>query len=431
MKFMNMFKVPDLRNKILFTLFVIVLYRFGDHVYVPGVDVQAVQRLTDQAAKGGVLGFLNLFSGGGLTRLAVFGLGIMPYITSSIIIQLLGVVIPKLEQWRDQGAVGQKKITQATRYLTIALAIMQSTGLAFVFHRGGQGFLGGSGQLDVDVLPHFTVPRVLLVVLTLTAGTGMVMWLGELITQRGIGQGMSILIMTNVVAGMPSGGESVRLEGGNFKFAIILLITVVLLASIVYTEQGQRRIPVQFAKRVVGRRMYGGQSTYIPLKVNQAGVIPIIFASSVLYFPVLLSNVVPWVGVRNWISTELATPTHAPYIAIYGILIIAFTYFYTAITFDPHQQADIIRKQGGYIPGIRPGPPTERYLAGILNRITLPGSLFLAFVALLPSIFLAVWHITNYPFAGTTLLIAVGVILETMKQIDSQLMMRNYEGFLK
>jgi preprotein translocase subunit SecY len=430
MKFLNMFKVPDLRNKIIFTLFVIMLYRFGDHVYVPGVDVQAVQRLTTQAAKGGVLGFLNLFSGGGLTRLAVFGLGIMPYITSSIIVQLLGVVIPKLEQWREQGAVGQKKITQATRYLTVALAIMQSTGLAFVFHRGGQGFLGG-GQLDVDVLPHFTVPRVLLVVLSMTAGTAMVMWLGELITQRGIGQGMSILIFTNVVSGMPSGGNAVRLQGGNFKFAIILAITIGLLVAIVFTEQGQRRIPVQFAKRVVGRRMYGGQSTYIPLKVNQAGVIPIIFASSVLYFPVLLSNVVPWVGVRSFISTQLASPTHAPYIIIYGILIIAFTYFYTAITFDPHQQADIIRKQGGYIPGIRPGPPTERYLASILNRITLPGSFFLAFVALLPSIFLALWGITNYPFAGTTLLIAVGVALETMKQIDSQLMMRNYEGFLK
>jgi preprotein translocase subunit SecY len=430
MKFLNMFKVPDLRNKILFTLFIILLYRFGDHIYVPGVDVQAVQRLTDQASRGGVLGFLNLFSGGGLTRLAVFGLGIMPYITSSIIIQLLGVVIPKLEQWRDQGAVGQKKITQATRYLTVALAIMQSTGLAFVFHRGGQGFFGGRG-IDVDVLPHFTVPRVLLVVLSMTAGTAMVMWLGELITQRGIGQGMSILIFTNVVSGMPSGGAAVRAQGGNFKFAIILAITVGLLVAIVFTEQGQRRIPVQFAKRVVGRRMYGGQSTYIPLKVNQAGVIPIIFASSVLYFPVLLSNVVPWVSVRNFISNQLATPTSAPYIVTYGILIIAFTYFYTAITFDPHQQADIIRKQGGYIPGIRPGLPTERYLSGILNRITLPGSFFLAFIALLPSIALAIWGITQYPFAGTTLLIAVGVALETMKQIDSQLMMRNYEGFLK
>jgi preprotein translocase subunit SecY len=275
------------------------------------------------------------------------------------------------------------------------------------------------------------VPRVLLIVLTLTAGTAFVMWLAELITQRGIGQGMSILIFSNVVAGMPSGGEAVRLEGGNLKFGIILAVTMLLIISIVFIELGQRRIPVQFAKRVVGRRMYGGQSTYIPLKVNQAGVIPIIFASSILYFPVLLSNVIPWKGMQSWINNHLAQPTSLIYIGIYGVLIIMFAFFYTAITFDPHQQADIIRKQGGYIPGIRPGPPTERYLAGILHRITVPGSLFLALVALLPSVLLAVWNINRYPFAGVTLLIAVGVSLETMRQIDSQLMMRNYEGFLR
>ncbi|HZQ28271.1 MAG TPA: preprotein translocase subunit SecY [Acidimicrobiales bacterium] len=423
-----MFKIPDLRNKILFTLFIIALYRVGSHVPVPGIDFSAVQKLEESAKAGGVLGFLNLFSGGALTRFAVFGLGIMPYITASIIIQLLGVVIPKLEQWRDEGAVGQRKITQATRYLTLALALMQSTGLAFVFHKGGSG-LGVNN--DIDLIPHFTVPRVLLVVLSMTAGTVFVMWLGELITQRGIGQGMSILIFANVVAGMPSGGAAVRAEGGNFKFAVIILLTAVLLVAIVFIEQGQRRIPVQFAKRVVGRRMYGGQSTYIPLKVNQSGVIPIIFASSVLYFPVLLSNVIHWKSIQAFINNNLVQPTSATYIVLYGVLIIVFAYFYTAIAFDPHQQADIIRKQGGYIPGIRPGPPTERHLQGILNRITLPGSLFLAFVALLPSIALAVWGISRYPFAGTSLLIAVGVALETMKQIDSQLMMRNYEGFLK
>ncbi|HEX2064540.1 MAG TPA: preprotein translocase subunit SecY [Acidimicrobiales bacterium] len=423
-----MFRIADLRNKILFTLFIILLYRLGSHVPVPGIDFDAVQRLQDAAQAGGVLGFLNLFSGGALTRFAVFGLGIMPYITSSIIVQLLGVVIPKLEQWRNEGAIGQRKITQTTRYLTVALALMQSTGLAFVFHNGGQGF-NVSGE--VDLIPNFTAPRVLLVVLSMTAGTAFVMWLGELITQRGIGQGMSIIIFANVVAGMPAGGAAVRAEGGDVKFAVIILLTLALLVAIVFIEQGQRRIPVQFAKRVVGRRMYGGQSTYIPLKVNQSGVIPIIFASSVLYFPVLLSNVVPWEGVRSFIDNNLVQPTSLTYIVLYGILIILFAYFYTAIAFDPHQQADIIRKQGGYIPGIRPGPPTERHLAGILNRITLPGSLFLAFIALLPSIFLAAWNIQNYPFAGTTLLIAVGVALETMKQIDSQLMMRNYEGFLK
>ncbi|HEX2700510.1 MAG TPA: preprotein translocase subunit SecY [Acidimicrobiales bacterium] len=424
----NMFKVPDLRNKIFFTLFIICLYRLGSHVPVPGIDFDAVQRLQDASKAGGVLGFLNLFSGGALTRFAVFGLGIMPYITSSIIVQLLGVVIPKLEQWRQEGAVGQRKITQTTRYLTVALAIMQSTGLAFVFHRGGRGF-NVSG--DLDLIPDFTVPRVLLVVLSMTAGTAFVMWLGELITQRGIGQGMSIIIFANVVSGMPAGGAAVRAEGGDVKFGIIIALTLALLVAIVFIEQGQRRIPVQFAKRVVGRRMYGGQSTYIPLKVNQSGVIPIIFASSVLYFPALLSNVVPWEGVQSFIDNNLAQPTSLTYIALYGVLIILFAYFYTAIAFDPHQRADEIRKQGGYIPGIRPGLPTERHLAGILNRITLPGSLFLAFIALLPSIFLATWHITRYPFAGTTLLIAVGVALETMKQIDSQLMMRNYEGFLK
>jgi preprotein translocase subunit SecY len=423
-----MFRVPDLRNKILFTLFIIALYRFGSHIPVPGIDFTAVQSLQDAADQGGVLGFLNLFSGGALTRFAVFGLGIMPYITASIIVQLLMVVIPKFEEWREQGAVGQKKLTQVTRYMTLALALMQSTGLAFVFHNGGQGFNVSS---EIDLIPDFTVGRVALVVLSMTAGTVFVMWLGELITQRGIGQGMSIMIFANVVSGMPAGGAAVRAEGGNVKFGIILVITLLLLLAIVFVEQGQRRIPVQFAKRVVGRRMYGGQSTYIPLKVNQSGVIPIIFASSVLYFPVLLSNVIPWEGVQTWIDNNLVTPTSLAYIVSYGILIILFAYFYTAIAFDPHKQADVIRKQGGYIPGIRPGPPTERHLQSILTRITLPGSLFLAFIALLPSLFLAAWNIDNYPFAGTTLLIAVGVALETMKQIDSQLMMRNYEGFLK
>jgi preprotein translocase subunit SecY len=270
-----------------------------------------------------------------------------------------------------------------------------------------------------------------MVVMTMTAGTAVVMWLGETITQRGIGQGMSILIFANVVSRLPANGAAIRAEGGNVKFGFVLFVTILLLVAIVFVEEGQRRIPVQFAKRIVGRRMYGGQSTYIPLKVNQGGVIPIIFASSVLYFPVLLSNVVPWVGVRSFINNHLVDPTDAYYVVFYGILIVLFAFFYNAITFDPHQQADIIRKQGGYIPGIRPGAPTERHLSGILNRVTLPGSLFLAFVALLPAVALSLFGIQNYPFAGTTLLIAVGVALETMKQIDSQLTMRNYEGFLK
>ena len=423
----NMFKVPDLRNKILFTLFVILLYRLGSNVTVPGIDFAAVQELQRSASKGGVLGFLNLFSGGALTQMAVFALGIMPYITSSIIMQLLAVVIPKIEQWQKQGAIGQKKITQWTRYMTVGLAILQATGITYQFNNG---LLRGAQNTSAPLVKHFDVPHVTLIVLTITAGTAVVMWMGELITQRGIGNGMSILIFANVVSRMPAQLGNVRAEGGNVIFTLVMLMGIGMIVAIVFVEQGQRRIPVQFAKRVVGRRMYGGQSTYIPLKVNQAGVIPIIFASSVLYFPVLLSNVLPWKAVVNFTDRYLVQPDNFVYIAIYGILIIFFTYFYTAITFNPQQQADLIRKQGGFIPGIRPGPPTERYLGTILNRITLPGSIFLAAIALIPQIALAIYGIRSFPFGGTTILIAVGVALETMKQIDSQLMMRNYEGFL-
>jgi preprotein translocase subunit SecY len=424
----NIFRIPDLRKKVLFTLTIIALYQFGANVPVPFVNFSKVAQLTAASKSSGVLGFLNLFSGGALTRMAVFGLGIMPYITSSIIIQLLATVIPKLEQWRDQGAVGQKKLTQTTRYLTVALALMQSTGLVYLFHKGGGG-LFGSNQ-NVDLILHYSIWRAGFIVMTLTAGTAFVMWLAELITQRGIGQGMSILIFANVVAGIPSGLNTVLQEGGRIKFSVILLVSLALLVLIVFVDQGQRRIPVTFAKRVVGRKMYGGSSTYIPLKVNQAGVIPIIFASSVLYIPVLLSNIIPSAAFRSWVNHNV-TPTSIFYILTYFIFILLFTFFYVYVAFDPHQQADIIRKQGGYIPGIRPGHPTERYLAHILNRITWPGALFLGAVAVTPSLLMAAWNITSYPFYGTTLLIATGVALETMKQIDSQLMMRNYEGFLK
>jgi preprotein translocase subunit SecY len=425
---LNMFRVPDLRNKVLFTLTVIGLYQFGANIPVPGVSYQRVQSILSQVHGGGALGFLNLFSGGALSRVAVFGLGIMPYITSSIIVQLLTTVIPRFEEWRDQGAVGQRKLTQVTRYLTVALAVMQSTGLAWIFHSGTQQFFGLNQ--NVDLVPHFSPQRVMFIVLSMTAGTAFVMWLGELITQRGIGQGQSILIMSNVVAGIPTGGSAILAQGGGVHLGVFIAVVLALLVGIVFVEQGQRRIPVTFAKRVMGRRMTAGQSTYIPLKVNQAGVVPVIFASSVLYLPVLLDNVIPWRGFRNFVNQNL-NGTSLWYISFYGVLILAFTFFYVSITFDPHQQADIIRKQGGYIPGIRPGPPTERYLARILYRITLPGSLFLAFVALTPSVFLALWSVNRLPFAGTTILITVGVVLETMKQIDSQLMMRNYEGFLR
>ena len=434
----NMFKVPDLRNKILFTLMILSLYRFGAFIPAPGIDLDGVEALRQQADEGGVIAFLQLFSGGALTQFAVFALGIMPYITSSIIMQILTVVIPKLEQWQKQGAVGQRKITQWTRYLTVTIAFMQSTALVFLFHNGGGGFFqSGSGNLDL--VPNFTIPRVLLIVLTLTAGTAMLMWMGELITQRGIGNGMSLIIFASVVSSLPSVGATVRSEAGNATLALLLVLFVVLLVAIVFVEQGQRRIPVQFAKRVVGRRMYGGQSTYIPLKVNQSGVIPIIFASSGLYLPLLVSQALPAEGwgasIQRWVNDNLVRPDSIFYITIYGLLIIGFAYFYTAITFDPAQQADTIRKQGGFIPGIRPGPQTERYLGRILSRITLPGALFIAMVALVPSIILVqalpAGSQQIFAFSGISVLIAVGVALETMKQIDSQLMMRNYEGFLK
>ena len=431
----NMFRVPDLRSKILFTLVVVAVYRVGAHIPVPYVEFSSIKQLQDSANTSGVVGFLDLFSGGAITNVAIFFLGIMPYITASIIMQLLGVVIPKLEQWQNEGQVGQKKITQWTRYLTVALALVQSTGFVFALHKGRGSLLGSSAALQgIDLIPHFNGYRAALIVLTWTAGTAMVMWLGELITQRGIGNGMSILIFSSVVSRLPSQGGAVYSQGSPFKFFVILAIGIGMIVAIVTVESGQRRIPVQFAKRVVGRRMYGGQNTYIPLKVNQSGVIPVIFASSILSFPALLASVLPNSGfglsIRNFINDELVQRQSWFYMGFYTLLIIFFAYFYTAIAFNPAQQADIIRKQGGFIPGIRPGPPTERYLGKVLNRITLPGSLFLATIALVPLLAFALWNISQFPFGGTALLITVGVALETMKQIDSQLMMRNYEGFL-
>ena len=432
----NMFRVGDLRNKILFTIFIIFIFRLGSHIPVPYVDFKAVQDLQSAAkGAGGVFGLFNLFSGGALTAVSIFFLGIMPYITASIIMQLLGVVIPKLEEWQNEGQTGQKKITQWTRYLTVALALMQSTALVFVLKSGKGGLLGQSfAQLPAGlVLIHnFTAFKAALIILTWTAGTALVMWLGELITQRGIGNGMSILIFTSVVSRLPFQGGSVLSQSGGFKFTVIIIIALLMILGIVAVESGQRRIPVQFAKRVVGRRMYGGQSTYIPLKVNQSGVIPVIFASSLLSFPAILATVLPWNGAKNWINNNLVGQNTLSwfYILAYGTLILFFAYFYTAIAFNPAQQADIIRKQGGFIPGIRPGPPTERYLAKVLNRITLPGALFLMVIALIPMFVLKFWNIQQFPFGGTSILITVGVMLETMKQLDSQLMMRNYEGFL-
>ncbi len=422
----NIFRVPDLRNKVLFTLGIICLYQLGANLPIPGVSWSQVRVLQSKAGASGVLGFLNLFSGGALTRLAVFGLGVMPYITSTIVIQLLTTVIPKLTEWRDQGAVGEKKITQTTRYLTIGLALLQSTGLIYAFHGHDQALLG----FTIDLIPKFNLALGLFMVAILTAGTAFVMWLAELITQRGIGQGMSLLIFANVVAGLPSGGRAVYAEGGMLKFVVLVIVSIALLVLIVFMDNGQRRIPVTFARRVVGRREMGGNSTYIPLKVNQSGVIPIIFASSVLYIPVLLSNVVPWASFQHFVNSSLQ-PTNFFYILSDFLLIVAFTFFYVYIAFEPHQQAELLRQQGGFVPGIRPGLPTERYFAKMLSRLTTVGAVFLAGVAVVPSVLMALWHINRFPYYGTTLLIAVGVALETMRQIDSQLMMRNYEGFLK
>ena len=425
-----MFRIRDLRNKILFTLFIFGIYRLGAAVPVPGVDLDAVQSLADQAEQGGIVGLLNLFSGGALESLSVFTLGILPYITASIIMQLLAVVIPRLQKLQDEGESGRKVITQWTRYMTVGLALLQSTGLTFLFHNGGLGH-GGSGLGSIDLIPNYTPGRVMIIVLTFTAGTAFVMWLGELITQRGIGNGMSLLIFISIVSQIPSQFAVMRVSTSTITFIALLGIFAILIVGIVFIDQGQRRIPIQFSKRVRGRRVLGGQSTYIPLKVNTAGVIPVIFATSVLYFPVLVSTSLPWAAMRDFVNTHigLAQGQSLIYVGLLFTLVVFFTYFYTAIQFDPVKQAEMIQRQGGFVPGIRPGSQTIRYLERILSRITLPGSVFLATVAVIPSFFGWLWDV-QIGFSGISILIVVGVALETMKQIESQLMMRNYEGFL-
>jgi preprotein translocase subunit SecY len=434
----NVFKVPDLRNKIFFTFMIVALYRVGAAIRVPGVDPLAIDQL-EEGAQNGALGLFNLFSGGAFESFSIFALGIMPYITASIIMQVLGVVIPKLEELQQQGAVGQRKITQYTRYVAIALATLQATVLVFLFGTGGGGAFYSAVQApSVPLLPEGIWPRGYLIIPTLVAGTAVLMWMGELISQRGIGNGMSMVIFASVVSGMPSGFYAIWQVNKEFWFFAMIALTLAIIVAVVFVELGQRRIPVQFAKRVVGRRMMGGQNTYIPLKVNQSGVIPIIFASSILLLPAILASFLgngtegSWrATIQEYVDRYILNSQNAVYISVFAVLIIAFAYFYNSIAFDPVRQADQIRRQGGFIPGVRPGPQTEAYLAKAVNRITLPGAVFIAIIAVLPYVMLWAADVQNFPFAGTSVLISVGVALELMRQIDSQLMLRNYEGFLK
>ncbi|SEL06623.1 preprotein translocase subunit SecY [Streptacidiphilus jiangxiensis] len=433
--FARAFKTPDLRKKLLFTLGIMVVFRMGAHIPVPGVNYAGVQScLTTMNKNGGnqLLGLVNLFSGGALLQITIFALGIMPYITSSIILQLLTVVIPRLDALKKEGQAGTAKITQYTRYLTIALAILQATAISATAQNGA---LFGNACPGSTVVPNQSVFTVATMVITMTAGTTVIMWLGELITDRGIGNGMSILIFTSVAAQFPTQLWSIKASKGWLTFFIVIAMGLAMVGLVVFVEQAQRRIPVQYAKRMIGRRAYGGTSTYIPLKVNQAGVIPVIFASSLLYIPALVVQLSGSAqkGWGQWIDQNLAKNTDsALYMVVYFILIVFFAFFYVAISFNPEEVADNMKKYGGFIPGIRAGRPTAEYLNYVLTRITWPGSLYLGIIALVPLIALGLFSASsNFPFGGTSILIVVGVGLETVKQIESQLQQRNYEGFLR
>ena len=430
--FARAFRTPDLRKKILFSMGIMALFRLGSVIPTPGVDYQAVQGCIDSAGDNGLYSLINLFSGGALLQLSIFALGIMPYITASIIVQLLTVVIPRFEALKKEGQSGTAKLTQYTRYLTIGLAVLQSTGLIALARQPGQLFNNCPNDI---IYSDIGISGILTMVLVMTAGTGVIMWLGELITDRGIGNGMSLLIFTSIAAGFPTSLWQIKIERGWPLFSVVVAAGLVLVALVVFVEQAQRRIPVQYAKRMVGRRMYGGSSTYIPLKVNQAGVIPVIFASSLLYLPSLAVNLADrqdppaW---SQWLQDYLVRGDHPVYMLLYFGLIVFFTYFYVAITFNPTEVADNMKKYGGFIPGIRAGKPTADYLQYVLSRITLPGAMYLGFVALIPLIALVLINANqNFPFGGTSILIMVGVALDTVKQIESQLQQRNYEGFLR
>jgi preprotein translocase subunit SecY len=418
--FLNAFRVADIRKKLAFTAAMLALYRIGAYIPAPGINVDAVKDISENLGGSNVLGFLNLFSGGSLQRFAIFALGIMPYITASIMLQLLQVVIPSLDKLRKEGEVGQQKITQYTRYLTVALAFGQSIGYVFLFRTFSSG--------SADVVEGFTFGRVFIIVMTLTAGCVLLMWFGELITQRGIGNGISLMIFASIAARIPDGISKWWNNPDQVFVVIMPFLALAIIAAIVFMQEGQRRIPVQYAKRVVGRRMQEGQSTYLPLRVNMAGVIPVIFAASLMAFPPTVGELTQAGWAKDF--SAFFNPNGTAYLIGECVLIIVFTYFYTAVTFNPVEQADNLKKFGGFIPGVRPGRPTAEYLDRILARLTFPGALYLAAVAALPTILINQTS-ANFFFGGTSILIVVGVALDTMKQLEAQLMMRNYEGFLK
>jgi preprotein translocase subunit SecY len=433
----RIFRTPDLRRKLGFTLGIVALFRLGSFIPAPFVDFSNVQAcLAASQGASGLYDLVNLFSGGALLQLSIFALGIMPYITASIIVQLLRVVIPHFETLYKEGQAGQGKLTQYTRYLTIALGVLQSTTLITVA-RSGALFPTGAPECS-QLITNDAWYAMLLMVITMTAGTGLIMWMGELITERGIGNGMSLLIFTSIAATFPGSLWAIGIARGWDVFGIVLLVGLAVVVGVVFVEQSQRRIPVQYAKRMVGRRTYGGNNTYIPIKVNMAGVVPVIFASSLLYLPALIAQFnqpaageepQPWVV---WITNYLTKGDHPLYMLLYFLLIVGFTYFYVAITFNPDEVSENMKKYGGFIPGIRAGRPTAEYLDYVLTRITLPGSFYLGAIALLPLIaFSLVGANANFPFGGASILIIVGVGLETVKQIDAQLQQRHYEGLLR
>jgi len=420
----NAFSVPEIRRKLAFTAAILLLYRLGAYIPAPGVNIDAVESIEENFTGSNILGFLNLFSGGSLQRLSLFALGIMPYITASIILQLLTVVVPSLERLQKEGEVGQQKITQYTRYLTVGLSFAQALGYVFLF----QSFQDQAGQ---SVVGDLTFGKVFLIVISLTAGTTLLMWMGELITQRGIGNGISLMIFASIASSIP-GGISAWWNNQDQVFVVMMpFIALAVIVGIVFVQEGQRRIPVQYAKRVVGRRMTTGGSTYLPLRVNMAGVIPVIFAASIMAFPPTIGQLLGGADENFWTDfANFFNPNGWAYVVGEVFFIIIFTYFYTAVTFNPVDQADNLKKYGGFIPGVRPGRPTAEYLDRILSRLTFPGALYLGAVAALPTILISQTS-ANFYFGGTSILIVVGVALDTVKQLEAQLMMRNYEGFLK